>query len=204
MDSKVLDGLRLTQNQRRFIIKFCNPESSYYNDKHGSYIDAGYTASNKKALIANVAKLLGKEKIKEGIRRYQKEMINSKKLEISSETITMLRKRATYDVSTFYNDDGTVKPLSNIPHEWHCCIDEVQRTLKGATASGVELKYSLCHRDKAMSALTSLLQIQKALDDQANSSSVSNAMNMQVAVDSGKDKDGNQGPRIVFNISQME
>ncbi len=202
-DMKILDKLesgKLTHPQRRFIVNFCNPESPTYNDKFGSFIEAGYSAKNKNTLISNVSKLLGQTKIKEGIDVYRKEIIKSKKLEISSETIDILRKRATYDVTYFYDKGGELKPLDQIDDEWRCCIDSVDTDYKGATAQQKVVKYKLCNRDNAIKTLTTLLEVQKTLSDQGTMGAPPN-MQIQAALDAGKDKDGNQGPRVVFNIS---
>jgi hypothetical protein len=201
-DMKILDNLengKLTPPQRRFVVNFCNPESKTYNDKFGSFIEAGYSAKNKNTLISNVSKLLGQTKIKEALDVYRKEMIKSKKLEISTETIDILRKRATYDVTYFYKKDGTLKPLNEIDEEWRCCIDSVDTDYKGATAQQKVVKYKLCNRDNAIKTLTTLLEVQKTLSEQGAMGAPPN-MQIQAALDAGKDKDGNQGPRFIFNV----
>lgn len=201
-DSKILDGLSLTKSQRKFVINLCNPESYTYNDKFMSFTDAGYSAKNRNTLVANVSKLLGNPKIKMAIDRYRQEMVNSKKLEISAETVDILRKRANYDVAYFYNVDHSPKPYDEIPAEWRCCIDDVIVDYKGARADQKILKYKLCDRQKAIDALNKILEITQALGGQG--AGRPHNMNISAAIDAGRDKDGNQGPRIVFNISSFD
>lgn len=112
------DGLNMNLMQKKFIINLCNPESPYYGKKHEAYAAAGYTAKNKNSLMANISMNMKKPKIKTAIERYRKNMIVGKKIEISEETVEILRRRATYSLDTFYNEDGSMVPFSEIPPEW--------------------------------------------------------------------------------------
>ena len=204
-DSKILDGLMLRDNQRKFVISFCNPDSPMYNDKFGSFKAAGYAFKNKNTLVANVSKLLGNAKIKLAMDRYRQEIISSKKLEISTETVDMLRKRANYEISMFYNTDGTMIPYSEVPLEWHCCIDDLVLDYKGARADKQILKYKLCDRQKALDTLNKIMEITQTINGQSGvSAAKQKEMSITAAIDSGKDDTGKQGPRIVFNITQFD
>lgn len=204
-DSKVLDGLSLRDNQRKFIIAFCNPDSPTYNDKFGAFKSAGYTFKNKNTLIANVSKLLGNQKIKLAMDRYRQDIINSKKLEISTETIDMLRKRANYNISTFYNSDGTMIPYEKVPVEWQCCIDDIVLDYKGARANQKILKYTLCSRQKALDTLNKILEITQTINGQGGlSAAKQKEMSITAAIDSGTDDTGKQGPRVIFNITRFD
>ncbi|MGE5581462.1 MAG: hypothetical protein ACM3X9_02890 [Bacillota bacterium] len=66
-----------------------------------------------------------------------------------------LWRRAHYKIDTFYNPDGTAKPLDEIPSQWRCVIDSVKTR---QTKTGQTIVYRLANRTEAMKALNSLLK----------------------------------------------
>jgi hypothetical protein len=199
------NGLHLNEMQKKFIVNYCDPDSPHFSDKHNSYIAAGYTAKNKNSLMANISMNLKKEKIKTAIERYRKSMISSKRMEISTETVDLLRKRATYSITTFFefkNGKKVQKPLEEIPQEWHCCIDNIKDGYQ--TSKGIYLaEYILCDRQKSIDALNKLLEVQHSISE-APKNVGGRPSSVQAAIDMGKDKDGNQGPRVIINMSLFE
>lgn len=197
------NGLHMNEMQKKFIINLCDPDSPTFGDKHLSYTAAGYTAKNKNSLMANISMNLKKDKIRTAIDRYRKSMISSKRMEISTENVDVLRKRAHYDIRMFYNEDGTMIPYSEIPEEWICCVDDITRDYKGAQANQEIIKYKLCDRQKSIDALNKLLEIQHSISEIPKNQG-GRPSNVQAAIDMGKDKDGNQGPRVVINMALFE
>lgn len=203
IQDEIFKGLHMNEMQKKFVTFLCDPESPTYSDKHMSYINAGYTAKNKNSLMANLSMNLKKEKIKTAIDRYRKQMINSKKLEISTEMVEILRRRATYNLSTFYNEDGSMIPLSEIPAEWQCCVDDRSLDYKGRDADVKVERYKLCDRHKSMQELMKLMEIQQSISDVPKNVG-GRPPSVQAAIDMGKDKDGNQGPRVVINMALFD
>jgi D-ribose pyranose/furanose isomerase RbsD len=200
LKDSAFDGLNLNTMQKKFIINLCNPDSPYYSKKHEAYVASGYTAKTKNSLMANISMNLKKPKIKTAIERYRKNMIVGKKIEISEETVEILRRRATYSLDTFYKDNGEMIPYSEIPNEWKCCVDDRVTDYKGAQANQKIEKYKLCDRHKSIETLHKLLEVQQSISE-APKNVGGRPSSVQAAIDMGKDKDGNQGPRVVFNIS---
>lgn len=200
------NGLHLNEMQKKFIIGLCDPDSPTYGDKHLSYTSAGYTAKNKNSLVANISMNMKKPKIKEAIDKYRKSLISSKRMEISTETVEILRRRATYSITTFFDivDDRKVqKPFKEIPEEWHCCIDNLKDGYQ--TSKGIyNFEYIMCDRHKSLEALQKLLEVQASISEMPKNKGGRPPNSVTAAVDMGKDKDGNQGPRVVINMSLFE
>ena len=199
----VLKGRGLNEMQKKWIYYYCDPDSPYFNEKHQSYIAAGYTAKNKNSLMANISMNLKKPKIKDAIDAYRKSTISGKKLEISTEMVEILRRRATYTLDIFYSDDGEMIPYSEIPDEWKCCVDDRTVDYKGAQANKEIIKYKLCDRHKSIEALNKLLEVQSEISTVPKNPG-GRPSSVSAAIDMGKDKDGNQGPRVVINMSMFE
>ena len=155
-----------------------------------------FNPSTEGSKRANCSALLSKTKIQEGIRKYQIHSLQSHKLEVTTESIENLRKRANYSIDTFYTKDGEPIPLDKIRSEWLICIDNIEKDRKSNAGKGVieTTKYKLCDRDKASTQLQKLLGVFQDMESINVSVPVTEAKN---ALDNGK----KAGPRISMNIT---
>lgn len=198
-DYKCFDGLHLSKMQKAFVVIFM--DSPYFGKKEFKYeaYKKVFNPSNDNSLRANCTALLNKQKIKEAMMLYQVEALKNHKLEVTTESIETLRKRANYSVSTFYHNNGSCKDLKDIPQEWLCCIDNIKIDKKSnAGKAPIETKeYKLCDRDKARSELVKMLGVYKEMES------------MQIGIplqqeQSAIDTAGEQppsGPRISLNMT---
>lgn len=197
-DYKCFDGLGLSKMQKKFVVTFM--DSPYFGKREFRY-DAYkkvFNPSNDNSCRANCTALLNKQKVKEAMTLYQIESLKNHKLEVTTESIEVLRRRSNYSVSIFYNNDGTCKDLSEIDQEWLCCIDNIKIDKKSnAGKAPIETKeYVLCNRDKARAELVKMLGVFRDME----------SLQVQVPVSAEKtvlDKDEGKviGPRITMNFS---
>jgi hypothetical protein len=97
--------------------------------------------------------LLHREKIIKAIKLFIDAIINPIKAKLEYEILDAYYKRATYRVSDFIDNQGNVKPLSQVPKEWLCCIDGVEKRFFGKDANRSVVTYSLPNRDTALQML---------------------------------------------------
>lgn len=196
---KCFDGLKLSSMQKQFIVTYMDPP--YLGKKEFRYeaYKKVFNASTENSCRANCSALLAKSKIKEGMRAYQVEALKNHKLEVTSESIEALRRRANYSIDTFFTSEGECKPLSEIPDEWLICIDNIKIDKKSNAGKGViEAKeYKLCDRDKAMEKLQKLLGVFTEMEEMR----ISVPTGGKNAIDSAGEEGSKGGPRIVLNMS---
>ena len=201
-DYRCFDGLSLSKMQKEFVVTFM--DAPYFGKKERRYeaYKKVFNPSNENSCKANCSAMLKKSKIKTAMRLYQAESLKNHKIEVTSESIESLRRRANYSVSTFYNDDGTCKQLHEIPEEWLVCIDNIKIDKKSNAGKGViETKeYKLCDRDKALDRLQKLLGVYQEMENIQVSVPTNAGKN---AIESAEGQNGNNagGPRIVLNMS---
>lgn len=89
---------------------FCN---EYLKDRNATkaYIRAGYAVEGARQ---NAARLIANDSIKWHINELIAEQINKIKLDVSF-VIKELLKHATIDISDAYDEDGVLKPISEMP-----------------------------------------------------------------------------------------
>lgn len=200
-DYKCFEGMGLSKMQKEFVVRFMDsPHLGKRENRYKAYAEV-FNASNENSLKANCTALMNKSKIKEAIIAYQAFSLRNHKLEVTTESIESLRRRANYDISTFYNDDGTCKPLNEIDKEWLVCIDNIKIDKKSNAGKGViETKeYKLCDRDRAMERLQKLLGVYQDMETLNISVPMREERNV---TDSVEDTNSNKPrqPRVTFTI----
>lgn len=86
------------------------------------------------------------------IRRFIAVVIGPYKDRLEYVALQIYYRRATYDVQTFFYDNGDIKELDDIPGEWRCCIDGVEIDYVGPMMKRV-VTYKLPNRDAALQTL---------------------------------------------------
>ncbi len=193
------DHLRLSNMQKEFVVAYMNPP--YFGKKENRYqaYREVFNPTSDNSMRSNCSALLSKSKIKEAILAYQKEALKAHKIEVTTESIENLRKRAGYSIDTFYDSSGTPKPLDKIPTEWLICIDNIKKDKKANAGKAVieVLEYKLCDRDKALDKLQKMLGVTQTPE----------TLQVSVPVSAGKDaiesvgESADSGPRISLNMT---
>lgn len=190
---------KLAAKQKEYIVTYMNPP--YLGNRAFRYevYSKVYNPSNDNACKANCTTLLNKSKIKEAMIAYQVQSLRNHKTEVTTETIENLRKRSSYPINVFYNNDGTCKNLDEIPLQWHICIDNIKIDKKSNAGKGViETKeYKLCDRDKARQDLVKMLGVFQEMEK----IEVSVPSGGKNAIESAGEKGNSGRPRIQLNMS---
>ena len=144
-----------------------------------NYISNGFNAGkaylevpgrNAKISTAYVAgcNTLKRPKIQKAFEYWKDLSIDELKGKIEPVIADQYFKRATYDITTFQNDDGTFKALKEIPAEWRCCIDGTEQKYYGKEANVCVVISKLADRDKAMKELSNYVEMIKKRTDKEN------------------------------------
>lgn len=106
-------------------------------------------------------KLIKKPLIQNCIRKMFDYWLDEKKLKLERELCEIIYRRATYNVNTFTNPDGSFKLLDQIPEEWQCVIDGTEVRYFGKDAQRKVIITKLADRDKAIDKLDKYIQMTK-------------------------------------------
>lgn len=142
-----LKHLNLNPREYKFLAVYC---ANNFNAEE-AVKSAGYVERSKAKYRAIAYSLLQRKEIVEAIKIYIDTIIQPYKDRLELELLNIYYRRATYNISTFYDDNGTPKPLSNIEKEWQCCIDDI-KYVKISNNTTIPA-YQLPNRDLALQAL---------------------------------------------------
>jgi hypothetical protein len=116
-----------------------------------------------------VLELVNHKGIKTAIQKFTTKVLEPYKDKLELMELQTLKARAFYSVDMFYNSDGSVKPLDQIPSEWRFAIDDISEDFKGKDANVRTVKYKLADRAQAQKALRELL---RKVDDEGDVSEI--------------------------------
>ncbi len=108
---------------------------------------------------------LRKPSVQKAIKEIFDEWLGEKKLKLEKEIIDVLYKRAFYDISIFQTALGQWKKLSDIPEEWHCCIDGTDVKYYGKDANIKVVTLKLANKDIALDKLDKFIGLTKESKD---------------------------------------
>jgi hypothetical protein len=148
-----MKDLKLKPREIRFVAAFC---LSWDSTK--AYQIAGYKWKNENVAKAAGCRLLTRVNISEAIQRYVSKAIEPYKDRLNLMLMEVWFRRAFYDVDMFYNKDGKIKDLDEIPKEWRICIDRVNLHHYGKNGIS-EVTWSLCSRTEALKEIRAVLEI---------------------------------------------
>jgi hypothetical protein len=131
---------------------------THYINNGFNQTDAYIKAFPGKDLKRNVARVMGhrlltKVNVKRAFLLWKTEYIEATKPMLEPALLNQLKKRAFYDVTKFFNDNGKMKKLSEIDEEWRCCIDGIERKFYGKDADVSVVVLKLADKDKSMDRL---------------------------------------------------
>lgn len=139
--------LDLNPREYKFIAVYC---SNNFNAIE-AVEKAGYVERTKAKYRAIAYTLLQRKEIVEAVKLYIDTVIQPYRDRLELELLNTYYRRATYDVSLFYDDYGMPKPLSDIDLEWRVCIDDVKYVKVDKDI--IKTAYQLPNRDTALQAL---------------------------------------------------
>lgn len=137
-----LKHLNLNPREYKFLAVYCSNNF----DAVDAVQKAGYVERTHAKYRAIAYSLLQRKDIVEGIRIYIDTVIQPYKDRLELELLNIYYKRAVYNVTTFFENNGISKDLDKIDKEWLCCIDGIEINKYGT-------KYILPNRDLALQAL---------------------------------------------------
>lgn len=112
---------------------------------------AGYEERTKAKYRAIAYSLLHRKEIVEAVKQFIDTVIQPYRDRLELELLNTYYRRATYNISSFYNNEGNPKPLNEIEEEWKCCIDDMNYV---KITDGFVIKaYKLPNRDTALQTL---------------------------------------------------
>lgn len=112
--------------------------------------------------------LVNDRRIKLGVQRFVNLTLDPYRDMLEHQVLNILQRRAFYDPSDFYNDDGSVKPLDQIEHDLRKCIDDVKEDWKGKDADRRQVTYTLAKRMEALKMLQALLKEGQAVKEEGS------------------------------------
>lgn len=101
--------------------------------------------------------ILNRPSIKEAINRFIANEIAPLQDKFRYQVLTTWQARAFYDVRTFYNSDGSVKPLDQIPVEMRSAIERIVEDFKGKDADRRVVNYQLADKAQAYKVLAEVM-----------------------------------------------
>lgn len=151
------EELKLTPKQIKFIVAYA--ESDFKTRE--AFRAAGYKAKNENTMDALISQTLRIVKVNEGLRKYIDARLGDTKKTLDQKLIDTLYRRAFYDSGIFFNEKGRVLPLDEIPAEWRCCIDGVERKFYGKDADTEVVVYKMADKEKSLNHLIKFMNIIK-------------------------------------------
>lgn len=139
--------LDLNPREYKFVAVYC---SNNFNAIE-AVEKAGYVERTKAKYRAIAYTLLQRKEIVEAVKLYIDTVIQPYRDRLELELLNTYYRRATYDVSLFYDDYGMPKSLSDIDLEWRVCIDDVKYVKVDKDI--IKTAYQLPNRDTALQAL---------------------------------------------------
>lgn len=150
--------LKLNTRQIRFVFYYVELN---FNSVE-AYKRAGYHAKNENSLRATVCEILKNPNMREGIRRYITDSLELCKDTLDKSLIDTFYRRAFYDIAMFYNENGTIKKLKDIPEDWRCVIDGKEDKYYGKEAEIKVETYKLADKEKSLDRLCKYIDLIKA------------------------------------------
>ena len=137
-----LKHLELNPREYKFLAVYCSNNF----DAVDAVQKAGYVERTNAKYRAIAYSLLQRKQITDAIRIFIDSVIQPYKDRLELELLNIYYRRATYNISSFVDEQNNFLPIKQIDKEWLCCIDNIKQTKYGFT-------YELPNRDLALQAL---------------------------------------------------
>jgi len=152
----IWQDLDLSPKKRMFVLEYCNNKF----DKEKALAKLGYVG-NSAATTASA--WINDSQVQEAIRRYVELILGEGKLRLKKEIFDVWLKRATYDPLMFYDINGEpkIKTLKDIPEEWRCVVDGIEKKYYGKDATTYTIVLKLADKEKALMWLDKFIGMTK-------------------------------------------
>jgi hypothetical protein len=134
--------------QLKFVAAYC---SNGFSARLAA-LESGYGRRTDVAAESAGQRMLRDPIVVELIKRFMAVVIGPYKDRLEYVALQIYYKRATYDVRVFYDDNGRIRDLDDIPADWRVCIDGVDEAYEGNPPKRV-VSYKLPNRDMALQTL---------------------------------------------------
>jgi hypothetical protein len=192
------DGLDLDPKDFLFVASYC---SNGFKSGDAARV-AGWKGKTQGDFSAHGYRLLKKESINLAIKRFIDSIIKPFKDKLEYEVLEAYYKRATYRISDFFNSNGTVKPLSEIPEEFICCIDGIEKKYFGKDADRSVVTYQLPNRDNALMMLYKFATGVEGIDPKTPTEARENLRNIFQKALSESDAETKMSKRTTVTIEE--
>jgi len=147
------DGLSL--RELRFIGELC---VSGLNHPGDAYIKSGFVVDSKREATAKAKELMADSKVRRVIEKFINKVLDPYRERIIFQLIQIMEKRALWNIKDFFNEDGSVKPLDQIPEDSLYAIDGIKEDWKGRDANRRVVSYTLADRKEAFEMVLKYLE----------------------------------------------
>jgi len=171
--ANIWDDLNLLPKHRIFTMEYCTNGF----DKKKALSASGYKAGNTAA-----STILNNSNVQDAIKRYVDLVLGEGKIKLKKEIYDIWYKRAFYDPLMFYDVDGEPKitSLKDIPQEYRCVVDGVNKRYYGKDASRHVIELKLADREKALAWLDKYLGLTAEISKIEHSGTIENKSDMPV------------------------
>ena len=146
--------LGLSLKEVKFVGEYCNNKFNATEAVRLAKILPS-TASDIECRLEGM-KLANRGDIKKAVQRFVQSIVEPIRDSIEATLLQQTVARATYDVKDFYDDEGNMKPLSELTALQRSCIDGIEKQSLGKEA--IHTKYVLASKDVASKQLRELLK----------------------------------------------
>ena len=164
-DKDIFKGLDLTEKQQRLIMELHKPNTFEGEKKdklftEKAFENAGYCWNNNNTKKSIISRTLNNERIAEGRQRYIQFLMGNERNTLQLDIIEKYKLRAFYDISIFYDEDGTPKSLDDIPERYRkACLSSIENKMTGGSDPQRYTNFKLPDKDKALKSLTEVFNM---------------------------------------------
>lgn len=158
-----VEDLGLTAKEIKFVGEYCTNGFDAVSAMKASKLlpdDASPTLGRLKSL-----ELLNKQNIITAVNRFVSSELDPYRDKLNYQILNSMQARAFYDPDTFFEADGTARPLNQIPPHLRQAIDSVEVKHYGKDGNVLETVYKLADKTQAIKSLRELLDRKAGPDD---------------------------------------
>lgn len=165
-----IEDLGLTQKEIRFVGEYCsNGFDAVAAMKAAKLIEEAATSTTARLRSLD---LLNKQNITTAVNRFVSSELDPYRDKLNYQILNSMQSRAFYDPATFFEPDGTARPLDVIPLAARQAIDSIEVKHYGKDGNVLETIYKLADRAQAIKSLREVLDRKGGGDDEGMHTSV--------------------------------
>lgn len=158
-----VEDLGLTQKELKFVGEYCTNGFDAVAAMKAAKLLPEDTTSTTGRLRS--LELLNKQNIITAVNRFVSSELDPYRDKLNYQILSLMQARAFYDPDTFFEADGTARPLTQIPPHLRQAIDSVEVKHYGKDGNVLETVYKLADKGQAIKSLRELLDRKAGPDD---------------------------------------